>query len=363
NAERLRRWEWEDIQAQFFKLNVKSLSINQYQVAGAVFVNEGKNILITYLAASLAVSGEITIGSMLAIQYIIGQLNGPVEQLIAFSQNAQDAKISIDRLNEIQSFPEEEPANNEFVNSLPSMKHINFSNLTFSFLGAGNEPVLRDINLEIPEGKVTAIVGASGSGKTTLLKLLLKYYDNYRGEIRIGETNLKWLSPRLWRQACGCVMQDGYIFSDSIAKNIAVNEQYPDHKKLIHACSVANILNFVESLPLGFNTKIGAEGKGISAGQRQRILIARAVYKNPSFLFFDEATNSLDSTNESLIMDNLNRFFKGKTVVVVAHRLSTIRNADRIIVIDNGYVIENGTHSELISTPSRYSQLVSSQLE
>ncbi|HWR34069.1 MAG TPA: peptidase domain-containing ABC transporter [Chitinophagaceae bacterium] len=363
SAEQSKRWEWENIQAKLFKLGFKGLSLSQYQQAGVFFINEGKNILITFFVAKAVLDGQLTLGAMLAIQYIIGQLNSPVEQLIGFVQSAQDAKISLERLNEIHQLEEEEPNEKMFIIHLPDNKTIKLQSLSYTYPGAGNEPVLKNINLKIPEGKVTAIVGMSGSGKTTLLKLLLKFYENYQGEINVGESTLKYISPKFWRRQCGSVMQDGYIFNDNIAKNIAVSEEIPDYKKLLHACKMANILSFVESLPLGFNTKIGAEGNGISAGQKQRILIARAVYKDPEYIFFDEATNALDANNEKVIMENLNEFFRNKTVVVVAHRLSTVKNADNIIVIDNGEITEQGTHEELTMKRGAYYQLVKNQLE
>ena len=363
NVEHLRRWEWESLQAGLFKLSYKSLSLSQYQQAGAFFINEKKNILITFFVAKSVIDGQLTLGAMLAVQYIIGQLNSPVEQLIGFIQQAQDAKISLERLNEIHELEEEEPNNKQFIEQLPNNKTISFNKLSFTYPGAGNEPVLQQVDLQIAQGKVTAIVGMSGSGKTTLLKLLLKFYDKYNGEIKIGETNLKNISPRFWRSQCGSVMQDGFIFNDTIANNIAVSDANPNYEKLVHACTVANILPFIESLPLGFNTKIGAEGNGISQGQKQRLLIARAVYKNPTYLFFDEATNSLDANNEKIILENLQDFFKNKTVIVVAHRLSTVKNADNIIVLHKGVIIEQGTHIELTNKRGEYYELVKNQLE
>ncbi|MBS1572307.1 MAG: peptidase domain-containing ABC transporter [Bacteroidetes bacterium] len=363
NAEHLKRWEWESLQASVFKLNFKSLSLSQYQQAGAFFINEGKNIFITYIVATLVLKGNLTLGEMLAIQYIIGQLNSPVEQLIHFSQQAQDAKISLERLNEIHQLNDEEPSQTQFNNHLSDDCSIQLQNLNFTYAGAGNQPVLKTINTTFPSGKVTAIVGMSGSGKTTILKLIQKFYETYQGEIKIGESSLKYVSPFYWRSITGSVMQDGFIFSDSIEKNIAVSDENPDYKKLIHACKVANILSFIESMPLGFNTKIGAEGNGISAGQKQRILIARAVYKNPQFLFFDEATNALDANNEKAIMENLHEFFKGRTVIVVAHRLSTVKDADKIIVLQNGEIIEEGNHNELTNKRGKYYELVKNQLE
>lgn len=363
NAEHLKRWEWEGLQASVFKLNFKSLSLSQYQQAGAFFLNEGKNIFITYVVATLVLSGKLTLGEMLAVQYIIGQLNSPVEQLIQFTQQAQDAKISLERLNEIHQLDDEEPSDKSFKNNLSGSQNIQLSNLNFTYTGAGNNPVLKNINTVFPAGKVTAIVGMSGSGKTTILKLIQKFYETYQGEIKIGEGSLKYLSPYYWRSLTGSVMQDGFIFSDSIEKNIAVSDENPDYEKLIHACRVANILSFVESMPLGFNTKIGAEGNGISAGQKQRILIARAVYKNPQFLFFDEATNALDANNEKAIIENLQEFFNGRTVIVVAHRLSTVKDADKIIVLEDGEIIEEGNHIELTQKKGKYYELVKNQLE
>lgn len=322
NCEKQKRWEWERLQAKLFHYKVKNLSLTQYQQAGAFFINEGKNIGITFLAAIAVVNGQLTLGAMMAIQYIIGQLNSPIQQLIGFVQSLQDAHLSLERLNEIHQQEDEEPTEKHFIYQLPKKHDIHIKNLTFTYPGAGNEPVLKNINLKIPEGKTTAIVGMSGSGKTTLLKLLLKFYPLDQGEIRIGENSLDMLSHRVWRRHCGVVMQDGFIFSDNIANNIAVGEDYPEMEKLESAVKTANIQAFIESLPLRYNTKIGAEGNGISQGQKQRILIARAVYKNPEFIFFDEATNALDGNNERIIMENLHEFFENRTVIVVAHRLS-----------------------------------------
>ena len=363
NAEHLKRWEWEGVQASLFKLNFKSLSLSQYQQAGAFFLNEGKNILITYIVATLVLKGSLTLGEMLAIQYIIGQLNSPVEQLIQFTQQAQDAKISLERLNEIHQLDNETTAENSVNNILTDNHTIQLNSLNFTYPGAGNQPVLKNINVVFPSGKITAIVGMSGSGKTTILKLIQKFYENYQGEIKVGAGSLKYIDPFYWRSITGSVMQDGFIFSDSIEKNIAVGDESPDYQKLMHASKVANILPFIESMPLGFNTKIGAEGNGISAGQKQRILIARAVYKNPKFLLFDEATNALDANNEKAIMENLQTFFKGRTVIVVAHRLSTVKDADKIIVLQDGAIIEEGNHAELTNKKGKYYELVKNQLE
>lgn len=365
NAEQYRRWEWEGLQANIFKLQFKTLSITQIQQAGAFFINEGKNIVITFLVAKSVMDGQFTLGAMLAVQYIIGQLNSPIEQIVGFVQQAQDAKISLERLNEIHSLRDESNTTNfGYTSKMPTNMGLVLRNLSFTYNGAGNEPVLQNINLHIPEGKVTAIVGMSGSGKTTLLKLLLRFYENYQGEIEFqGSKCWKSLDHSFWRSKCGCVMQDGFIFNDNIANNIAVTDGNPDYEKLIQACKVANILTFIESLPLGFNTKIGAEGNGISQGQKQRILIARAVYKNPEYLFFDEATNALDANNEKEIMEQLNYFFKGRTVIVVAHRLSTVKNADNIVVLKNGVMAEQGNHETLVNKRGYYYELVKNQLE
>ncbi len=363
NAEIIRRWEWEKMQIKLFKLNNKALSVNQFQQAGAFFINEGKNIFITFIVAKMVIDGKLTLGTMLAIQYIIGQLSGPIEQLITFFQSAQDAKISLERLNEIHKIEDEESSGKNFISIIPEDKSIRISDLTFAYPGTTDSPVLQSINLEIPQGKVTAIVGMSGSGKTTLIKLLLQFYQNYAGTLEVGNVQLKTINPSAWRNHCGSVMQNGYIFNDTIANNIAVNVENPNTERLIYSCKIANILNFIDKLPLGFNTKIGTDGYGISQGQRQRILIARAIYKNPDYLFFDEATNSLDANNESIILDNLKGVFAGRTVVVVAHRLSTVRDADQIIVLDNGIIKESGNHEELVAKGGLYYTLIKNQLE
>lgn len=363
NCDKPKRWEWERLQAALFKLSFKGLSISQYQQAGAFFINEGKNLIITFFVAKSVLEGQLTLGAMLAIQYIIGQLNSPIEQLIGFMQQAQDAKLSLERLNEIHSLENEEPLEKNLQQFLPENKSISLQNVSFTYVGAGNEPVLQNINLTIPDKKTTAIVGMSGSGKTTLLKILLKFYEHYKGDIKIGESNLNYISHNFWRDQCSSVMQDGFIFNDTIANNIAFVDERPDYNKLMEACKVANIMQFIEQLPLGFNTKIGAEGNGISQGQKQRILIARAVYKNPHFIFFDEATNALDANNEKVILENLQDFFINKTVVVVAHRLSTVKNADNIVVLQNGEIVEQGTHEILTNKRGYYYELVKNQLE
>lgn len=363
NCEQQKRWEWEHIQARLFKFNVKNLALSQYQQGGATFINEGTNLLITFLSAKAVIDGNLTLGAMMAVQYIIGQLNSPIQQFLVFIQGYQDAKISLERLNEIHQMEDEEPTNRDWNHSLPHNKSIAINNLTFRYPGAGNEPVLEKINLHIPQGKTTAIVGMSGSGKTTILKLLLRFYDPEKGEIKVGDQLLDNFSFKAWRGQCGVVMQDGFIFSDTIERNIAVGDDYPDREKLRHAIKVANIQDFIDGLPLGLNTKIGAEGNGISQGQRQRMLIARAVYKNPHYIFFDEATNALDANNERIIMNNLDEFFAGRTVVIVAHRLSTVSNADNIIVLDRGRIIEQGSHYELTALKGDYYRLVKNQLE
>lgn len=361
--EQQKRWEWERIQAKLFKVNIKSLALRQYQDSGAVLINQSKNLLITALVASLVVKGEMTLGMMLSVQYIIGQLNSPVNELIAFARDMQDARLSMNRLSEVRDKPDEEDPTRELLREIPEGKEIRLQNLNFKYDPLSEYPTLDNVSLVIPPGKQTAIVGMSGSGKTTLVKLLLGFYPPASGDIFIGDTPLGSYSIREWRKRCGVVMQDGFIFSDSIAGNIAPGVERIDKKKLRHAAEVANIHDFIEELPLGYNTKIGQEGHGLSQGQKQRILIARAVYKDPEFIFFDEATNALDANNERIIMNNLQTFFKGRTSVVVAHRLSTVRNAEQIIVIEQGKIAETGTHEALIALEGRYYQLVKNQLE
>jgi len=395
NAEKQKRWDWENIQAAIFKLNFKNLNYNQWQQAGATLINQIQDLAISFIVAKLVIDGRLTLGAMLAVQYIIGQLSGPVSQWVQFVQSAQDAKISMERLNEIHQLADEEDPEKVYNTNLPDNKSILLKNVSFTYPGAGNEPVIKDIDLYIPEGKVTAIVGVSGSGKTTLLKLLLKVYEQYEGEIRIGASEVEiatkfsgnnftkesasrkisrnnvrneglrfdYVDHHLWRRICGAVMQDGFIFNDTIARNIAIGEETITYSRLQQSCQTANIYSFIESLPNGFYTQLGAEGVGLSQGQKQRMLIARAVYKSPEYLFFDEATNSLDANNEKEIIENLNQFFKGKTVIVVAHRLSTVRNADKIVVLDKGQIVEEGTHEQLTSLKGKYYELVKNQLE
>ncbi len=362
NAERRMRWNWEFIQARLFKVSMKSLALEQTQSVGSSFINELKNILITILSAKLVIDGEITLGMMMAISYIVGQLNAPVAQLIAFLRDAQDAKISLDRLGEIHNKEDEELIGEDKIIHIEANETIRLQDVTFRYIG-GLEPVIKNLDVTIPANKITAIVGVSGSGKTTLMKLLLNFYKLDKGSISVGSHNLNTISQKVWRQQCGVVMQEGYIFNDTIAKNIAVGADFIDQKKLLHATKVANIRPFIDALPLSFNTKIGLEGTGLSTGQKQRLLIARAVYKNPNYLFFDEATSALDANNEKVIMENLNEFFEDKTVVIIAHRLSTVKNADQIIVLDKGEIVEKGNHNDLTKLKGAYYNLVKNQLE
>lgn len=362
-CEQQKRWEWERIQAQLFKVNIRSLALRQYQDSGAVLINQTKNIIITGLVASLVVRGEMTLGMMLSVQYIIGQLNSPVNDLITFARDMQDARLSMNRLGEVRDKPDEEEPTKQLIREIPVGKDLRIENLNFKYDPLSEFPTLDNINLEIKAGKQTAVVGMSGSGKTTLVKLLLGFYPPASGQILLGDTPLENYSIREWRKQCGVVMQDGFIFSDSIAGNIAPGVEQIDKERLRHAAEVANIHGFIAELPLGYNTKIGQEGHGLSQGQKQRILIARAVYKNPEFIFFDEATNALDANNERIIMENLQKFFEGRTSVVVAHRLSTVRNADRIVVIEQGHIAEMGTHEELTVKKGIYYRLVKNQLE
>jgi ATP-binding cassette subfamily B protein len=363
NAERQKRWQWENIQVRLFKINIKGLVLEQTQNAGSNLINELKNIFITFLSAKLVIDGQITLGMMLSISYIIGQLNSPIMQLVAFTQSLQDAKLSLERLSEIHIKENEESSTNETSSEIEKDAPIGLKNVSFQYTGMIGDMVLNNLDLIIPANKITAIVGTSGSGKTTLMKLLLKFYDPIKGEIKVAHQNLNAISPKAWRDKCGVVMQEGYIFSDTIANNIAVGVEHIDKEKLRNAVTIANIKEHIESLPLGYNTKIGMEGIGLSTGQKQRILIARAVYKNPDYLFFDEATSALDANNEKVIMNNLDQFFKGKTVVVIAHRLSTVKNADQIVVLDKGKIIELGNHAELTTKKGSYYDLVKNQLE
>ena len=363
-CEQQKRWEWEHIQAKLFRLRIKGLALAQYQDSGAVLINQTKNIIITALVAKLVIEGQMTLGMMLAVQYIIGQLNSPVDHLISFIRETQDARLSIDRLSEIHGKEDEESKDESRIREIPDNKDLTLRQATFAYdTMSDGEKIIKGINLTIPYGKQTAIVGTSGSGKTTLVKLLLEFYPLQKGDILLGENNLKNYSIREWRKKCGVVMQDGFIFSDTIARNIASGVEIIDKEKLLNAVITANIRDFIESLPLAFNTKIGSEGHGLSQGQKQRILIARAVYKDPLFVFLDEATNALDANNERVIMDNLQGFFKGRTSVVIAHRLSTVKNADQIVVLEKGEIVEAGTHQELANKKGAYYRLVKNQLE
>jgi len=362
-CEKQKRWEWERIQIKLFKVSLKSMMLNQNQQLGAALINQSKDIFISFLSAKAVISGHMTLGMMMAVQYIIGQLNAPIQQFIGFTQAAQDARISLERLGEIHNKEDEEKPDDDRIRDIPENKDIEIKDLIFQYEGPNSDKVLNNISLVIPTKKITAIVGTSGSGKTTLIKLLLGFYNPIKGEIFLGSSQLKNFSQSEWRKRCGVVMQEGFIFSDSIAGNIGLIDEIPNKEKLNRATETANIKEFVESLPLGYNTKIGNDGHGLSTGQKQRILIARAVYKEPDFIFLDEATNALDASNEKTIMENLGNFFKGKTVVIVAHRLSTVKNADQIIVLEKGQVAETGTHNELVAKKGAYFNLVKDQLE
>lgn len=363
DCEQRRRWEWEDVQADLFHIQMKSLKLQQTQEAGSIFINEMKNIIITVVSATAVINGSLTLGMMLAVQYIIGQLNSPIEQLMHFIYSIQDVKISLERINEIHKKDNEEDFNRSRTDFDNESHDIELSNIDFKYDPHALSMIINGVNIHIPEGKITAIVGASGSGKTTLIKLMLGYYPVMSGEITIAGHNISEYNLKWWRRQCGVVMQDGVIFSESIARNIAVDDGEIDEEKLEMAAEIANVKDFVMALPLKFNTNIGRDGMGLSQGQKQRILIARAVYKNPKFIFLDEATNSLDASNERAIVDNLDKFYKGKTVVVVAHRLSTVKNADQIIVLDKGKVVETGNHKSLTAKRGAYYNLVKNQLE
>lgn len=362
DCEQRRRWEWEDVQADLFAIQLKSLKLQQTQEAGSFFINSAKGIIITVVAATAVINGQMTLGMMLAVQYIIGQLNAPVGQLIDFVYSLQDVGISLERINEIRRV-EDEDSTGQLCALDNGAEGIEIKDVMFKYDPHALRKTLDGVSIQIPQGKVTAIVGASGSGKTTLVKLMLGYYPVLGGRIMVGGTDIERLNKKWWRRQCGVVMQDGIIFSESIARNIAVDDGHIDKVRLAHAAEMACIRDYIESLPLKWNTMIGRDGVGLSQGQKQRILIARAVYKDPGFIFLDEATNSLDANNERAIVENLARFYEGKTVVIVAHRLSTVRNADQIVVIDEGHVVETGDHESLTARRGAYYRLVKNQLE
>lgn len=362
NCERQKRWEWERIQVRLFQIGLKGLQIDQIQQPGSVFFTQTTHILIYYIAAKSVLEGSMTLGMMMSLTYIIGQVSAPISEFISFAQSFQDAKISLERLNEIHSQEDEETDIDKKLSEIPAKHDIEIKDMSFSYNGSEDELALKNINLSIPAHKVTAIVGESGCGKTTLIKLLQGFYEPMRGSIKVGGILLSDINPHVWRAATGSVMQDSYIFSDTIANNISVNPDETDVTQMINAAQMARIDEYVETLPLGYDTVIGMEGKGISQGQRQRILIARAIYKNPEYIFLDEATNSLDATNEAKIMDNMCRFYEGRTVVISAHRLSTIRNADQILVMEHGEIVESGDHESLLRRNGRYYELVKHQM-
>lgn len=363
DCEKQKRWEWERIQANAYQVQIKSLSLNQTQIIGGTFIEQIKNILISFFAAKSVIDGDMTLGMMTSVQYIIGQLNAPISQFITFVSSYQDAKISLERLNEIRSCECEEKLTIDNIKNIPEQADIEIQNMSFQYGSNHSHKVLKNINMKIPYNKTTAIVGSSGSGKTTLLKLILGFYHPTEGEILIGGKDLDKYNMRAWRSKCGVVLQEGFIFSDTIANNIGISDEEPDMERIKNAVDTANIMDLLETLPLGYETKIGLEGHGISVGQKQRLLIARAAYKKAKYLFFDEATNSLDANNEHSIMNNLKEFYKGKTVVIVAHRLSTVREADNIVVLDKGCLVEQGTHDELVKMNGYYYNLVKNQLE
>ena len=363
DCEQRRRKEWEETQVNLFGVQQKSLKLQQTQEAGSIFINEVKNIVITVVAATAVIHGQMTLGMMLAVQYIIGQLNSPVEQLMQFFYSVQDVKISLERINEIHQMDDENGKKGLLTSVEDISKGILLDSIMFKYDPHALNRTIDGVNLHIPQGKVTAIVGASGSGKTTLIRLMLGYYPVLEGKVSVGGTDINLLNKKWWRRQCGVVMQEGVIFSESIERNIAVDDGEVDEERLMQAAEIACIKDYIMALPLKFNTKIGRDGVGLSQGQKQRILIARAVYKNPDYIFLDEATNSLDANNERNIVENLDKFYQGKTVVIVAHRLSTVKNADQIIVLDHGKVVEVGNHETLTAKRGAYYHLVKNQLE
>lgn len=362
NAEMPKRWDWEQLRALVFRQNVRMLSLSQMQQIGGLVINETKNILITFLSAKAVLDGHLSLGAMLAVQQMLGQTNGPIEQIVLFMQQWQDARLSMERMNDIHRMPDEEAEHFAKAHQLPAERNIALRNISFKYPNS-TATVLRNVQLYIPQGKTTAIIGGSGSGKTTLLKMLLKYYEPDSGEIAVGNTDLRNLANQTWRSQCGVVNQEGFVFSDTIINNIVLGDDEVDLERLHMAARVANLHDFIQSLPLGYHTPVGGEHGTMSQGQKQRLLIARAVYKNPEYLFFDEGTSALDTQNQQIIMQNLREYFKGRTMVVVAHRLSTIRHADQIVVIEQGQVLEKGTHDELVALRGRYFELLTNQLE
>lgn len=361
-CEQQKRWEWEHVQARIFRLNIKGLIIGQYQESGATLINEVKNLLITALVAMFVLQGDMTLGMMMSVQYIIGSLNGPVNQLVDFMRRYQDARLSLERLQEVYEKDDEVTSGRQLITDVSADSDITIKHLTFRYDKLNDNPTLDDINVVVPHGKTTAIVGLSGSGKTTLLKMILGFYQPDSGEVVVGSSNLENYDKREWRKRCGVVMQDGFIYSDTIARNIAAGFDTIDVDRLVKAARVAEIDDYIRKLPLTYNTKIGAEGNGLSQGQKQRILIARAVYKNPDFVFFDEATNSLDAQNEHSIIQNLDGFLRNRTSLIIAHRLSTVVNADNILVMSGGRIVESGTHAQLLAQHGIYYELVKNQL-
>ncbi len=362
NAEMPKRWDWELLRAKLFRQNMRTLALSQTQQIGGLIINETKNIVITFLSAKAVLDGHLSIGAMLAVQQMLGQTNSPIEQLVLYMQQWQDARMSMERLNEVHKMPDEEANEHHKINQLPAERNLVLRNISFQYPNT-NVKVLRDIKLFIPQGKTTAIIGSSGSGKTTLLKLLLKHHEPTSGETLLGTTDLRNISNHTWRSQCGIVEADGFVFADTFLQNIALGAAEIDFERVQLAARVANLHEFIESLPMGYYTPVGGENQGISQGQKQRLLIARAVYKDPEYLFLDEGTNALDVTNQHIIMQNLHEYFKGRTMVVVAHRLSTIRHADQIVVIEKGCIIEKGGHDELIALRGRYFELLTTQLE
>ena len=365
NSQRKNRWKWEYNQISLFKTSLSTLKLAQYQSIGATFINELKNIVITFLAATAVVNGNLTLGMMISTQYIVGQLNLPLSNFIIFIQTWQDAKISLERLSQVHTREDEDIVTAHKIKELPDIKTIEIKDLSYRYGGKSTPFVLKNVNCSIPEGKITAIVGASGSGKTTLMKLLLKFYEPTKGSISIGSVGLNKINNDFWRMNCGAVMQDTFMFNDTIGGNISESEQNEmiNRDKLNNASFVANMDDFIQKLPNKYNTELGTSGIRLSGGQEQRIMIARAVYKNPFYLFFDEATSALDANNEKIIMENLNDFINGKTAIIVAHRLSTVKNANNIIVLENGEIVEQGTHENLTILKGKYYDLVKNQLE